>query len=361
MKIRNGTVAALVAVFVVVTTGCSDKQSGGAAGGKSQPAVAWKVASMFPSTWPVFGEGGTYFAGQVSAGTGGRFVVEFNDPGKLMPASEAFDAVSKGTVDAVWSTSRQWSAKIPAATLFSSVPFGPPAAEYLGWIYQGGGWLLWQELYAKYNVRPIPCGLAPSAGGGWFLDELKRTDQLRGMKIRMDGLSGAVFGKLGATVLALDSEDVSSALEKGVLQGASASVPALDEKIGLQKVAKRYYFPGWQQRALVLELVVNLDKWKALSAADKSLVESVCRDAIVQSLTTGEVNQAPAVARIRAEGVQVQAWPTEFLRAFKRALDDVVKEESAKDPAFGKVWGSLARYRQGYSEWAKLTAVPDIN
>ncbi|HEX7926001.1 MAG TPA: C4-dicarboxylate ABC transporter substrate-binding protein, partial [bacterium] len=223
------------------------------------------------------------------------------------------------------------------------------------------GWLLWQELYAKYNVRPIPCGLAPSAGGGWFLDELKRPDQLRGMKIRMDGLSGAVFSKLGASVLPLASEDVSSALEKGVLQGASSSIPALDEKNGLQKVAKRYYFPGWEQRALVLELVVNLDKWKALSAADRSLVESVCRDAIVQSLTVGEVNQAPAVARIRAEGVQVQAWPTEFLRAFKRAFDEVVKEESAKDAGFAKVWSSLARYRQSYSEWAKLTAVPDIN
>ena len=339
------------------------ESSGGAAAGpvKSLPTVAWKLASAYPANWPVLGETGTYVTSQIASNTGNRFSIEFNDPGKLMSATDALDAVSKGTVDALWGSSRVWAAKNPALALFASVPFGPAATDYLGWIYQGGGRLLWQELMAKQNVWPVPCGLAPSAGGGWFLDELKRTDQLRGMKIRMDGLSGAVFGKLGATVLELEGEDVAVALEKGVLQGASSSVPTLDEKAGLQKVAKFYYFPGWEQRTLLLALMINLDKWKALAPADQGMIESVCRDAILQSFTYGEANQVQAVARIRAEGVQVQPWPSDFLRAFKRALDDVAKEQTAKSADFGKVWNSLVRYRQGTAEWSKLTAVPDLN
>jgi TRAP-type mannitol/chloroaromatic compound transport system substrate-binding protein len=352
-----GLLTLVLPLALFAAPGCSQKDGGG--GGKSLPAVTWKVASMYPAAWPVVGESGTYFTGQVTAATAGRFKVEFSEPGVLVPALEAFDAVSKGTVDALWSSSRHWAGKIPAAALFSSVPFGPAPAEYLGWIYQGGGLLLWQELYAKHNVRPIPCGLAPASGGGWFLDDLKRPDQLRGMKLRMDGMSGSVFGKLGATVLELAPEDVISALEKGVLQGAGASVPALDEKLGFQKVAKHAYFPGWQQRALLLELVVNLDKWKALAPADQQMIESACRDSIVQTLTYGDVNQVSAVARIRAEGVQIQPWPGEFMRAFRRAFEEVVKEQSAKDADFAKVWGSLARYRAAYAEWARLTAVPE--
>lgn len=342
---------------VLAATGCGG--GGSPPGGKALPAVTWKLASMYPATFPVLGESGTYFASQVKAVSAERFTMDFNDPGKLVPEAEAFTAVSKGTVDALWSTSRLWAGRMPAAALFASVPFGPPAQEYLGWLYQGGGLLLWQELYAKHNLRPIPCGVAPSAGGGWFLDDLKRPEQVRGMKIRMDGLGGAVFAKLGATVLQLAREDVGQALEKGVLQGASASLPTLDEKAGLQKTAKYYFFPGWEQRALVLELVVNLDKWKALPQADQQLIEAICRDSIVQTLTYGETSQAPALARIRAEGVQVRAWPAEFLRAFKRAFDEVVQEQSAKDPDFARVWTSLVRYRQAQSEWVRLTAVPE--
>jgi TRAP-type mannitol/chloroaromatic compound transport system substrate-binding protein len=358
MKNRFSRGIGLLSLALLLGAGCSQKDGGGA-DGKPQAAVSWKVASMYSSAWPVFGESGTYFAGQVNTATAGRFKIEISEPGALVPALEAFDAVSKGKVDALWSSGRHQAGKIPAAVLFSSIPFGPGAAEYLGWIYQGGGLLLWQELYGKYNVRPIPCGVAPAAGGGWFLEELKRPDQLRGMKIRMDGLSGAVLGKLGATVLELAPEDVISALEKGVLQGAGASVPALDEKLGIQKVAKHAYYPGWQQRLLLLELAVNLDKWKALTPADRQAVESACRDTILQTLTQGDVNQPAAVARIRAEGVQIQPWPTEFLRAFRRAFDEVVKEQSAKDANFARVWGSLARYRAASAEWARLTAVPE--
>jgi TRAP-type mannitol/chloroaromatic compound transport system substrate-binding protein len=358
MKVRLGS-GAVMLLALLAATGCG--RDGAPPGGKGLPPVAWKLASMYPATWPVLGEGGTYFAGQVGTSSAGRFTVEFNDPGKLVPEAESFDAVSRGTVDALWSTSQLWAGRMPVAALFSSVPFGPPAQEYLGWLYQGGGLLLWQELYAKYNLRPIPCGLAPSAGGGWFLEDLKRPEQVRGMKIRMDGLGAAVFAKLGATVLQLALEDVSQALEKGVLQGSSASIPALDEKTGLQRVAKHYFFPGWEQRALVLELVVNLDRWKALPAADQQLVEAICRDSIIQTLTSGEGNQVSALARIRAEGVQVHAWPMEFLRAFKRAFDEVVKEQSAKNPDFARVWTSLARYRQIQSEWVRLTAVPELN
>ncbi len=348
---------ALLAALLLLAA-CTQNEGGGS-GGKAQPGVAWKVASMYPSAWPALGESGTYFVGQVSSVTSGRFTIELAEPGVLVPALEAFDAVGKGTVDALWSTARNEAGKVPAAVLFSSVPFGPTAAEYLGWIYQGGGLLLWQELYAKYNVRPIPCGLASAAGGGWFPAELKKVDQLRGMKIRMDGLGGAVLSKLGATVLELAPEDVLSALEKGVLQGAGASVPALDEKLGFQKVAKFAYFPGWQQRTQVLELVVNLNKWKALAPADQQVVESVCRDGIVQSLTYGNVNQPAAVARIRAEGVQIHPWPSDFMRAFRKAFDEVVKEQSAKDADFARVWGSLARYRSAAAEWERLTAVPE--
>jgi TRAP-type mannitol/chloroaromatic compound transport system substrate-binding protein len=351
--------AAPLILAAAILAGCGGKRET-TTGGATSPGKggAWKMASVYPGAWPLLGTSGVYFANQLKTLSNGRLSLELTEPDKPVMAKDVFDAVSKGTVEAGWSTGSFSAARVPAAALFSSVPFGPEGVEYLAWMYQGGGLLLWRELYAKHNVVPVPCAVAPAGGGGWFLQEVGKAEAIGSLRVRMEGLDGQVFLKLGATVLDLAQEDVISALSRGVLRGAGASLPAVDEKLGFQRAAKNYYLPGWQRPAQILELLVHQPRWSELGAVDQALIEAACRDTIVQSLTQGESDQAPAVARIRTEGVQIRPWPGDALRAFKRAFDEVVKEQSAKDADFGRVWASLSRFRAAYADWKRLSRPP---
>jgi TRAP-type mannitol/chloroaromatic compound transport system substrate-binding protein len=317
--------------------------------------VRWKMASAFAAVLPVLGPGGLYMTGRLETITAGRIQIKFFDPGKLVPALQIFEAVSTGAVDAGWSAAGFWSGKIPSAVLFTAVPFGPDTGEYLAWIYDGGGLKLWREIYAKHNVHPLPCGMLPPEASGWFRQEIKSLDQFKGMKIRFFGIGGKVMQKLGASVQLLAPGDIFPALERGVLDATEFSMPALDEKQGLYQVAKHYYFPAWHQQASILELIVNKARWDALAEADQILIDAVCRDTILKTITEGETIQNAAIERMKAKGVKVHTWPPSIIAAFRKTTDEVLREEAKADADFARVWKSLQAFREDYAVWAKLS------
>ena len=359
MRIGKAGLVFLTLGLALVFTGCEREQapSNSPAGGPG--TVNWKMASTFSGTLPVIGTSGPYFSEKVERLSRGRLAIKFYDPGKLVPALEVFDAVSKGSVDAGWSTAGYWIGKIPAVAFFTAVPFGPDTSEYLTWMYYGGGWDLWKEIYARHNIMPIPCSLIPPEASGWFRAPIKSVDQLKGMKIRFFGLGGQAMQKIGASVQLLAGGDIFPALERGVLDATEFSLPSIDEQLGFHKVAKYYYFPGWHQQSSINELLINLDRWKSLDAVDQEFLETVCRDVIVRNVTQGEFQQIDALKRIKNEGVTLNYWPTEILTEFKKAWESVIAESSAADPEFKRVYESYKSFREQYSEWAKLSRLPD--
>ncbi len=325
---------------------------------QSTEQIRWKLAAAYPSTLPVLGEGATYYVERVRTITQGRLDIKLFEPNKLVPPLEMFDAVSKGSIDAAWSAPGYWTGKIPAAALFAAVPFGPDVTEYLTWIYQGGGLKLWREIYGRSNVVPIPCGLLPPEASGWFRKPIVSPQDFKGMKIRFYGLGGSVLEKLGASVQLLPVAETYPALESGLLDAAELSMPSIDDKLGFAKIAKYYYFPGWHQQASFLELLIAKPRWKELSTADKSLLESVCRDTIVEHVVLGESQQGSALRKLESQGVTINRWNNEILTAFRGAWQKVVKEQSAKDKDFRRVYKSYQTFRNDYARWADLSRLP---
>ena len=358
MRYRPSGFAILLA-GVLAVAGCQKEQArdGGQATGAQ---IDWKMASAFPSSLPIVGDSGPYFSEKVGRLSRGRISIKFYDPGKLVPALEVFDAVAQGSVDAGWTTAGYWIGKIPAATFFTAVPYGPDTSEYLSWVFEGGGWELWQELYAPHNVMPVPCQITPPEASGWFREPINRLDQFKGLKIRFFGVGGQAIQKLGASVQLLAAADIFPALERGVLDATEFANPSLDERLGFSKIAKHYYFPGWHQQASVGELIINLDRWKALDAIDQEFLVTVCRDVIVRDIAVGEIQQPPALERIKKDGVQVHSWPKEFLDAFRKASQEAIDENAAKDPQFKRVYESYKAFRAAYAPWAKISRVPLI-
>ena len=322
--------------------------------GNSENKVRWKMASTFAGNLTQLGSSGVRFSEQIEVISGGNIKVKFFDPGALVPALEIFDAVSSGSIDAGWSTPGYWAGKVPALPLFAAVPFGPSAQEYISWIYYGGGKELFEEIYAKHNIKGIICGVVPPEASGWFRKEIKSVEDLKGMKMRFFGLGAKVMEKIGVSTQLIAGGDIFPALELGTIDATEFSMPAVDLDLGFYQVAKHYYFPGWHQQSTLFELMVNMDKWNKLSDTQKAQIESACGDNIRNGIAEGEAIQVEALKTLESKGVKIHQWSQEILDTLEQAWLEVVEEESARDEDFKRSWESLSTFRKNIETWKSL-------
>ena len=316
--------------------------------------VRWKMASTFPGSLTQLGTSGVRFQNQISKVSGKNIQIKFFEPGALVPALEVFDAVSSGSVDAGWSTPGYWAGKVPALPLFAAVPFGPSAQEYMAWIYYGGGKQLFEEIYAKHNIKGIFCGVIPPEASGWFRNEIKSIQDLKGMKMRFFGLGAKVMEKIGVSTQLIAGGDIFPALELGTIDATEFSMPAVDLDLGFYQVAKHYYFPGWHQQSTLQELMINMDKWNSLSDTQKAQIETTCGDNMRNGIAEGEAIQVDALNTLKEKGVNIHKWSDEILDALEAAWMEVVEEESNNDADFKRSWESLSLFRKEIEVWKSL-------
>ena len=316
--------------------------------------VKWKMASAFPGSLVQIGTLGVRLQNQISKISGGNITIKFFEPSALVPALEIFDAVSTGGVDAGWGTPGYWAGKVPALQLFSSVPFGPPANEYMSWVYFGGGKEFYEELYARHNIKGMLCGIIPPEASGWFREEIKGPEDLKGLKMRFFGLGAKVMEKVGVSTQLLAGGDIYPALELGTIDSAEFSMPAIDLELGFYQIAKHYYFPGWHQQSTFMELMINLEKWNALSVTQQAQIEATCGDNFRHAIAEGEGIQGPALKTLQEKGVELHTWSPEMLAIFENGWNEVVTELVESDEDFAKIWASLTDFRKNYKVWKEL-------
>jgi len=315
------------------------------------------VQSGYGLAVPVLGETVRHFAERMGSEPSHGLRVRVYDAGKLVPPLQIFDAVSGGRLDAGFAFPAYWMGKIPAATVFAAVPFGPEAPELLAWLHQGGGLEIWRRIYAPHGVVPIPCGVLPPEASGWFRKPIERAEDLVGLKIRYAGLGGRVLERLGASVTMLAAGDIFLALERGVLDATEYSMPAVDRPLGFYKVARHYYFPGWHQPASILELLVNRERWDSLRPEQRAAVETACDASTLFALTRGLAVQAEALDFFEAEGVTLHRWPEPLLARFREVSAQVMAEASAADTAFAEAWRSLQEFQARQGRWSRMATV----
>ncbi len=321
----------------------------------AEPRVKWKLVSSFKTGLDVFGPNGPRLVENIRRMSDGKFEIKFFEPGTLVPPLEAFDAVSKGTVDAAYTTAGFHTSKIPALAFFSSVPFGPDPAEYLAWLQYGGGNEIYRELYAEHNVVGFHCAIIVPEASGWFKKEIKSVDDLKGLKMRIFGLGGKVMQKMGAsTTVIIAGASTKKALESGAIDAIEIAFPSVDIKFGFYQIAKHYYFPGWHQQSSLLEVIVNKDRYEALPDSYKAMIEIACGEAMMHTMALGASKQAKALAELKDKGVNIHRWSPEMLAEFEAAWNEVIAEEIAKDPVFKRVYDSYSTFREEYAIWKDL-------
>ena len=324
----------------------------------AQDRVKWKLHSAWGSTVPHLGTSAVRFSKNIKRMSGGAFTMKFFEPGALIPANEGFDATSKGSVESAWTTAGYDVGKVPALAFFTAVPFGPSMGEFFAWKIFGGGNEIQQRIYADQGIHQMDCFAIGPETSGWFKNEITDLEQLRGMKMRFFGLGARVMQKLGVSTQLLAGGDIFPALEKGVIDATEFSMPAMDIKYGFYQIAKNNYFPGWHQQVSVSQLLVNKDKWNGLADQYKAMVEIGCGESIHHTYAETEyVNPFAMVEMGEKYGVQTRRWTDDQIAAFERAWNEVLEEDSAKDPQFKEVADSYKAFRKAYAKWGAAQAL----
>lgn len=336
--------AAAAALLVALPTLAQDERS-----------FDLQMQSVYPGSFPIVGDAGVGLGDRLDLLSGGNLTITFHEPGALVTAGETWEAVSIGAVDAAWYSPGFAQGVIPSAAMFTSVPFGPEAPEYLAWYYYGGGQEMWDEITADHNVKSILCATIPPEASGWFREPIEGVADLEGKKMRIFGLGARVMEKLGMSAQTLPVGDTVPALERGVIDAAEISMPALDLALGMQDLAKHYYFPGWHQQTSLFSLLINRDLWGQMSERQQALIQEVCRSTVTDTIAEGEAIQFDAMRELRDEhGVTLHQWSPEVLDAMRAAWDEVAQEMAAEDETFAKVWESYTTFRENYEIWRDL-------
>ncbi len=351
MKLRHTLMAAAMATAVSLT----------ATAQAADKPVLLKVPIAFATKLPGLGSTIKWVGDNINTLSNGQVKMKVYEPGKLVAAFEILDAVSSGKVNAGYTTAGYWAGKIPASPLFSAVPFGPEAGEYLAWLYHGNGGKLYQEMYdqAGYNVHVEVCGVIAPETSGWFTKEINSPEDLNGLKMRFFGLGGQVMQKLGVSTSLLPGGEIFPALEKKAIDATEFSMPAIDKLLGFHKIAKFNYFPGWHQQATVFELLINGDTWEGMNEHQQAVVSMICKAGTADSFAYTEAIQAAAMTEnVEKNGVTNKLWSDEMLALYEKTWNEVAAEQAAADPFFKKVWDDLTAFRAEYDIWQANAFLP---
>ena len=341
--LSTGLAIGMAGGLLLATTGDADAKK-----------VRWKMQSTWGSNLAHLGTSAVRFSKNVSEMTDGDLDIKFFEPGALVPSLECFDAVSKGSIESCWTTPGYHTAKYPALSFFTTVPFGPQIGEFMAWKWFGGGNDLKQEIYDKHNLIAFDNLAIGAETSGWFKNEIKSLDEVKGLKMRFFGLGAKVVQKLGVSTQLLAAADIYPALERGVIDATEFSMPAMDIGLGFHQIAKYNYFPGWHQQVSVSELLMNKDAWNKLSKAHKAIIKIGLGESVMHTFAETEAKNFGAMKEMQDKhGVKVVRWSDDTLAAFEKAWFEVVKEESAKDPLFKKVADHFYDFRAKYKVWGE--------
>jgi TRAP-type mannitol/chloroaromatic compound transport system substrate-binding protein len=313
--------------------------------------VRLQIGAAFGSTMSILGPAQQRTVDMLKTLSNGSIDARLFEPGALVPGSQYFDAVADGTLDAAWTGAAFFTGKDIAFAVYSTVPFGPEAGEYLAWMHYGGGRELMEALFKKYKIVVFNCGLISPEASGWFKKEIKTLDDLKGLKMRIVGLGANVLQKLGVQTQLLQPGEIFQALQLGTIDATEFSMPSIDLTLGFHQVAKWYYFPGWHQMSTITHFFVSEAKWAEFSPTQKEIVKRTCEAQMLNEYAESEASQFKAINELKAKGVQIKFWDKQFLDAFHEKWLEVVKEQSEKSAEFKKAYDSLSVFRAQYKVW----------
>jgi TRAP-type mannitol/chloroaromatic compound transport system substrate-binding protein len=322
----------------------------------AQAAVRWRLASSFPKSLDTIFGSAEMLSKTVKELSGGKFEISVHAAGELMPAFGVVDALQNGTIEMAQTAPYYFTGKDPIFAFGCAVPFGLTARQMDAWMEHGNGRKLMDAFYGKYNIKSFSAGNTGTQMGGWYRKELKSVADLKGLKMRMGGgLFGEAMAKLGVVAQNMPAGEVYQALEKGTLDATEFVGPYDDEKLGFNKVAPYYYYPGWWEGGAELEFFVNAKAFNALSAENKAILEAASQVAARDMTSKYDAVNPTALKRLVAGKTKLVAFPKDIMTAGFKASMEVFGEHEAKSPEFKKIHQDMRAFQRDQILWSRFS------
>ena len=313
------------------------------------------MVTSWPPNFPGFGASASRLAERIGELSDGRIDIEVFAAGELIPAFEVFDAVARGTMQMGHSSPTYWRGTLPAAPVFSSVPFGMLASEHKAWMDHGGGLELWREIYGARDIVPFVAGNTGAQMGGWFKREILSIDDLAGLKMRISGFGAEVIQRAGAVPVSLPGEELFTSLATGVIDATEWNGPFNDMAFGLHEVAPYYYYPGWHEPSGVLEALVSRDAWEALSPHLQTVIDAACRaeaDFVVAEFAAR--NQRALTTLTEERGVMLRRFPDDVLATLRGLSLEAMQDLADGDRDLGRAYASYRAFADAIGAWHEI-------
>ena len=317
------------------------------------PTLRWRMATSWSKRLYVRFGSIDFLCQRVSAMTEGNFTITPYGVNEIASGLKVMDAVADGTVECGHTSSAYYIDKQPALSFAASIPFGLNAQQQLAWLQQGGLEAI-QVIYRDFNIINFPAGSSGAQMGGWFKQKVTRVDDLKGLKMRIPGLGGEVMKRLGVDVQSLAGDEIYEHLERGDIEAAEWAGPHEDEKLGLNRVAGYYYYPGWWEPGSTYELQVNLSQWNQLPKPYQEVLKVTSLEAHERMLAEYDAANGAALQQLLTSGTQLSAFSSEILQAAQDAAFELYEETATRDDTFRQVYNQWQTFRTEISRWHRI-------
>ena len=321
----------------------------------AQATIRWRLTSAFPKALDtIFGAADT-FSKAIGEMSGGKFQVSVHPSGELVGGFGQVDAVQQGTVEMAHTAPYYYFGKDPTFALGCAIPFGLNSRQMTAWMVEGNGLKLMREFYANYNIINFIGGNTGAQMGGWWRKEIKSLADLKGQKFRTGGFSGRVFERMGGVPQNIPGGEIYQALEKGTIDAAEWVGPYDDEKLGFNKVAPFYGYPGYWEGGPQLDFYINTKAYNSLSAEYKAMVEAAAHEAHNVMQARYDARNPAALKRLVAGGTKLFRFPKDVMdTAFKESMA-LYSELSNTNPAWKKIYADFSDFRRDQNLWFRFT------
>ncbi len=321
----------------------------------AQAAVRWRLASSFPKALDTIYGAAEVFAKQLKDMSGGKFEVSVHAAGELTPAFGVLDAVQQGSIDICHTAPYYFHGKDETFAIGTAIPFGLNSRQLTAWFYEGNGMNLMREVYAKYDIVNFPGGNTGAQMGGWYRKEIKSVKDIKGLKMRIGGFAGRVLERLGGVPQNIPGGEIYSALEKGTIDATEWVGPYDDQKLGFNKVAPFYYYPGWWEGGAQLDFFINNKAYDALSPEYKAMVEAAASHAHTEMQARYDARNPIALKQLVGAGTKLRPFPKDVMEAAFKESQALYAELNKKNENWKKVYADYSKFLADQNMWFKVT------
>ena len=260
------------------------------------------------------------FVDDVTMMSGGGIEIEMFYGGSVVKATETFDAAVTGVLDCDMTGGAYQVGKNPAFQFAGDLNGGysDPYQQY-SWLLHGNGYEALNTLYNANDMEFV----------GWWIPgpeslvstkPIRGVDDLDGWKFRAPpGVITNIFDRLGASPIVMDFNEIFTALETGIIDGADASTIANNVGLGLYDIGEHTNYPGFHSMPAD-HLACRKDMWDDMPEAHQRILTVAMQALALKTTTKQDIEMQKAAAELREKGVTLYTWPEEEMQKYREAV-----------------------------------------